>query len=75
MNVTIIKWLLESGGERKTERKRGMRGTKMSTFKEKRKKKGGESEGKTNKQKKRQRVEGARRMGNRWTGACRRRGR
>lgn len=53
MNVTIIKWLLESGGERKTERKRGMRGTKMSTFKEKRKKKkGGESEGKTNKQKK-----------------------
>lgn len=29
-----------------------MRGTKMSTFKEKRKKKGGESEGKTNKQKK-----------------------
>lgn len=53
MNVTIIKWLLESGGERKTERKRGMRGTKMSTFKEKRKKKKEErvKEKQTNKKK------------------------
>lgn len=63
MNVTIIKWLLESGGERKTERKRGMRGTKMSTFKEKRKKKGGESEGKTNKQKKKAESRGGQKDG------------